>query len=151
VPMLSRRLLVTTLVSAAPLGLAACAGGPQAAAVSTPTTAPSPSPQAFQVRVQMIPQEARLGTDEQVIVRATFLRLTGGQLRPVSGAQISAVANYPSGPQRFSSEVTTFPDGRAPDVAIPVAPAQRPGNVRVEVILQYQGHEFMQPSGFTVR
>jgi hypothetical protein len=61
------------------------------------------------------------------------------------------VANYPSGPQTFSSEVTTFPDGRAPDLAIPVAPAQRGGNVRVEVIMKYQGQEFKQAAGFTVR
>jgi hypothetical protein len=149
--MLSRRLIVTVLAVSGPAVLAACEGAQSASPGPTPSAAGSPSPQPFQIRVQMIPQEARLGQDENVIVRATFLRSTGGQMRPVSGAQISAVASYPSGPQTFSSEVTTFPDGRAPDLAIPVAPAQRAGNVRVEVTMRYQGQEFKQASGFTVR
>jgi hypothetical protein len=149
--MVSRRLIVSVLAVSGPAVLAACEGAQSASPGPTPSAAGSPSPQPYQIRVQMIPQEARLGTDESVIVRATFLRFTGGQLRPVAGAQISAVASYPSGPQTFSSEVTTFPDGRAPDLAIPVAPAQRAGNVRVEVVMRYQGQEFKQASGFTVR
>jgi hypothetical protein len=148
--MVSRRLIVSALALSGPLALAAC-GGANATPAAQPTAEASATPQPFQIQVQMIPQEARLGTDENVIVRATFRRLTSGQMRPVSGAQIAAVANYPSGPQTFSSEVTTFPDGRAPDLAIPVAPAQRGGNVRVEVIMKYQGQEFKQAAGFTVR
>src|SRR5262245_42018742 len=148
--MVSRRLIVSALALSGPLALAAC-GGASATPAAQPTAEPTATAQPFQIQVQMIPQEARLGTDENVIVRATFRRLTGGQMRPVSGAQIVAVANYPSGPQTFSSEVTTFPDGRAPDLAIPVAPAQRAGNVRVEVTMKYQGQEFKQAAGFTVR
>ncbi len=150
--MVNRRQIVSALALLSPLALAGCEGGPTSAAPA-PTEAPaaSPSPQPFQIQVQMIPQEARLGTDENVIVRATFRRNQGGQMRPVPGAQIEAVANYPGGPQKFSSEVTTFPDGRAPDLAIPVAPAQRAGNVRVEVLMRYQGQEFKQAAGFTVR
>ncbi|HEX2033796.1 MAG TPA: hypothetical protein VHS99_06410 [Chloroflexota bacterium] len=127
-----------------------CGAGQAAAPPPTPTAQATP-PSEFQVRVQMIPQEARLGQDENVVVRATFLRTAGGQTRGVSGAQIVAVANYPSGPQTFTSDVTTFSDGRAPDLNIPVAPAQRGSNVRVEVTMKFQGREYKQVSGFTVR
>lgn len=150
--MVNRRVILSGLAAAGPTVLIACESGPAAApaaAVTAPAETPSPPP--FQVRVQMIPQEARLGQDENVIVRATFLRFTGGQQRPVSGAQVSATAAYPSGPQTFTSEVTTFPDGRAPDLAIPVAPATRGSNVRVEVVMRYQGQEYKQAAGFTVR
>ena len=149
--MIKRRLILSTLAATGGAALVACEGGATAAPAPTETVSGSPTPQPFQVRVQMIPQEARLGTDENVVVRATFLRFTGGQLRPVSGAQISAIATYPSGPQTFTSEITTFPDGRAPDLSIPVAPAVRAGNVRVEVVMRYQGQEYKQAAGFAVR
>ena len=149
--MVTRRAAAAILGLPGVVALAACGGGPAAAESPAPTAAPADTPVPFQIRVQMIPQEARLGQDENVIVRATFLRATGGQLRPVSGAQITAVANYPSGSQTFTSEVTTFPDGRAPDLAIPVAPAARGANVRVDVVMHYQGQEFKQAAGFTVR
>ncbi|MDQ3700062.1 MAG: hypothetical protein M3442_03965 [Chloroflexota bacterium] len=150
--MVNRRLILSTLAATGGAALVACDGGATAVPAPTETVpAGSPTPQPFTVRVQMIPQEARLGTDENVVVRTTFLRFTGGQLRPVSGAQISATATYPSGPQTFTSEITTFPDGRAPDLAIPVAPAARGANVRVEVVMRYQGQEYKQAAGFAVR
>jgi hypothetical protein len=127
------------------------APAPSRAPPAPPAPPAVPTPVTYQVRVQVLPQEARLGIDESVIVRATFLGFSGGQLRPVPGALISAVVSYPSGPQAFTSEVPTFPDGRAPDLVIPIAPAQRPGDVPVEVVLRYQGQEFRQAARFTVR
>ena len=99
----------------------------------------------------MIPPEPRLGTDENVVIRVSFRTREN---RPVSGAQLQATANYPGGPQTFSSEQTTFPDGRL-DYAIPVNPPRsnvaRGTQVRVEVLMKYQGNEFRSNSGFTVR
>ncbi|MGH2351727.1 MAG: hypothetical protein ACRDJN_08955 [Chloroflexota bacterium] len=147
--MADRRALLFCLTTAGAVALVACGGG-QTAAAPEPTAGVTPSPQPFQIQVQMRPQEARLGQDEKVEVRARFMRITGGRLRPVSGAKLSAVVNYPSGPQTFTSEVTTFPDG-VTTLVVPVAPATRGANVRVEVIMKYQGQEYRQASGFTVR
>jgi hypothetical protein len=127
-------------------------GSGQAAAQPTPTTGVTPTvPSPFVVRINMRPQEARLGTDEQVVAQIGFYTSQG---RPVAGAQASAVVNYPGGPRTITSEITTFPDGRV-DLAIPVAPAgsgvTRGINVRVEVVMRYQGQEYRQASGFTVR
>jgi hypothetical protein len=95
----------------------------------------------------MQPQEARLGQDENVVIQAAFRSREG---RGVAGAQLSAVVSYPTGPQTFTSEMTTFPDGRV-DLAVPVAPASRGSSVRVEVLMRYQGQEYRQVTGFTVR
>ena len=99
----------------------------------------------------MIPPEPRLGTDENVVIRVIFRTREN---RPVSGAQLQAVVNYPGGPQTFTSEQTTFPDGRL-DYAIPVQPqgrqVPRGSQVRVEVVMKYQGSEYRSNSGFTVR
>jgi hypothetical protein len=149
--MKTRRAMLSGLAAGGAVLQAGCEGAMSAAAVPTPTVEPTATPQPFQIRVQMIPQEARLGQDERVVVRATVLRRVGNQYRPLSGAQVSAIANLPSGPRTFNSEVTTFPDGRAPDLAIPVEPTMRGSNVRVEVVMRFQGQEFRQTSGFTVR
>ena len=143
-----RRALLAAPLAAAML--AACEAGQAAAPPPTPTTGITPSPAPYQVRVTMQPQEARLGEHENVVIRAQFLSVTGGTTRPVSGAQLSAVVNYPSGPQTFTSEVTTFPDG-VTTLAVPVAPATRGSNVRVEVVMRYQGQEYRQAAGFNVR
>ena len=104
-----------------------------------------------QTQVQMIPPEPRLGTDEMVVIRANFRTRDN---RPVGGAQLQATANYPGGPQTFTADQTTFPDGRV-DYAIPVNPPRgnvaRGTQVRVEVVMKYQGQEFRSNSGFTVR
>ena len=129
------------------VALAACGGG-QAAAKIEPTEAPQPtvvSP--YQIRVTMRPQDARLGTDENVDIQ---VRMLTNQGRPVSGALMSAIVNYPSGAQTFKSPISTFQDGVV-DLAVPVAPATRGSNVRVEVIMTYQGQDYHAISGFTVR
>ncbi|MGI8424915.1 MAG: hypothetical protein ACR2NO_12530 [Chloroflexota bacterium] len=130
----------------------ACAPG-SATAVTAPTETPPQATvaPAFIAQVQMVPPEPRLGTDESVVIRANFRSREG---RPVSGAQLQAVVNYPSGPQTFTSEQTTFPDGRL-DFAVPVQPpgrqVARGSQVRVEVAMKYQGQEYRTNSGFTVR
>ena len=99
----------------------------------------------------MVPQEPRLGTDENVVVRVQFRTREG---RAVSGALLQATVNYPGGAQTFTSEQTTFPDGRL-DLAVPVAPpgrqVPRGSQVRVEVVMKYQGQDYRSNSGFTVR
>ena len=135
---------------AAAVVLAACDASQAAAPPPSPTAGITPSPSPYQVRVQMIPQEPRLGQDEQVVIRATFLSTAGGQARGVPGAQLTATVNYPSGPQHFASEITTFPDG-VTTLAIPLGSATRGSNVRVEVVMKYQGQEYRQAAGFTVR
>jgi hypothetical protein len=143
-----RRLVLGTLlgaVSAVPLG--GC--GLQAAAqkeVPTETAAPTAvSP--YQIRVTMRPQDVQLGRDENVVIH---VQMVTNQGRPVSGAVMSANVNYPSGPKTFKSDISTFPDG-ALDLAVPVAPATRGSNVRVEVVMTYQGQDYRATSGFTVR
>ncbi|MBI3973628.1 MAG: hypothetical protein HY332_20325 [Chloroflexi bacterium] len=148
---MKRRALVSglTLTPLALLVLAACEGTQAAAPKPTATASSRVTPTAaspFQVRVRMAPQEARLGTDEQVVIQASFVNNQG---RPVPGARLSAIVHYPSGPKTFKSEVTTFQDGRA-DLAVPVAPATRGVNVRVEVIMSYQGQEYRANAGFRV-
>ena len=143
---LGRRTALAGLVSTA------CAPG---AASSAP--APTEAPPAATVapthitQVQMIPPEPRLGTDTDVVIRANFRTRDN---RPVGGAQLQAIANYPAGPRTFTSDQTTFPDGRI-DYAIPVSPERsnvaRGTQVRVEVVMKYQGNEFRSNSGFTVR
>jgi hypothetical protein len=120
----------------------AAAPPPTATVGVTPTVAA-----AYQVQVRMQPQDPQLGRDENVVIQATFRSREG---RPVSGGQMSAVVNYPSGPKTYTSEITTFPDGRV-DLAVPVAPAPRGVNVRVEVVMRYQGQEYRQAAGFNVR
>ena len=121
----------------------------QAAARPAPTAGITPTvPAPYQIRVRVQPQDPTLGRDENVVVQASFLSREG---RPVAGAQLSAVANYPTGPKTFTSEITTFPDGRAGDLLIPVAPATRGSNVRLDVIMRYQGQEYHQAAGFNVR
>lgn len=128
--------------------LGACQGS-QAAPAPAPTEGITPTvPAPYQIRVQVRPQDATLGRDENVVVQASFLTREG---RPVTGAQLSAVANYPTGPKTFTSEITTFPDGRAGDLLIPVAPATRGSNVRLDVVMRYQGQEYHQAAGFNVR
>jgi len=99
----------------------------------------------------MVPTEPRLGTDENVVIRANFRTREN---RPVGGAQLEAVVNYPTGAQTFTSEQTTFPDGRI-DYAVPVQPqgrqVPRGAQVRVEVAMKYQGQSYRTNSGFTVR
>ena len=146
-PRATRRDLGGAAATAATMLLAACAPG-QAAAPPTPTAGVTPTtPAAYQVQVRMQPQEPRLGQDENVVVQASFRNREG---RPVQGAQLAATVNYPTGPRTFTSEITTFPDGRV-DLAVPVAPAPRGANVRVEVVMRYQGQEYKQNTGFTVR
>lgn len=94
----------------------------------------------------MHPQEAKYGKDEHVVIQARFTR----NRRGVSGAQLSATAHYPGGPQTFRSEITTFPDGRV-DLAIPVEPAKPGSTVPVEVIMTYRGEAYRAKSGFSVR
>ena len=131
---------------------AGCAPG-SASATAQPTEAPPEATQvpAFITQVQMVPQEPRLGTDENVVIRAQFRSRDG---RNISGAQLQAVVNYPSGAQTFTSEQTTFQDGRV-DLAVPVQPqgrqVPRGSQVRVEVVMRYQGQEYRSNSGFTVR
>ena len=99
----------------------------------------------------MVPQEPRLGTDENVVIRVQFRSREG---RNTPGAQLQAVVNYPGGAQTFTSEQTTVPDGRV-DLAVPVQPqgrqVPRGTQVRVEVTMRYQGQEYRSNSGFTVR
>ena len=134
------------LTVAAGTVLAGCGG--QAAAKAEPTAAAiTPSPPPYQIRVQMRPQEAQLGRDENVVIH---VQMVTNQGRPVSGALMSAVVNYPSGPKSFKAEISTFPDGVL-DLAVPVAPATRGSNVRVEVTMSYQGQDYKATSGFTVR
>jgi hypothetical protein len=134
------------LLVAGAVALCACATG-QAAERATPTPEPAPTQPPYQLRVQMAPQDARLGVDENVVVRAQFFTNQG---RPIGGALMQAIVNYPTGPKTYTAEITTFPDGRL-DLPIPVAPATRGSNVRVEVVMKYQGQEFRQVAGFTVR
>src|SRR5688500_4102268 len=144
---LGRRTALTGLLTAA------CAPGAAGGAAPAPTEAPAAPTTAptHITQVQMVPPEPRLGTDENVVIRAQFRTRDN---RPVSGAQLQALVNYPGGPRTFTSEQTTFPDGRL-DYAIPVAPersnVQRGTQVRVEVAMKYQGNEFRTNSGFTVR
>lgn len=131
---------------------AGCAPG-NASGEAAPTEAPPQATQAptFLAQVQMIPQEPRLGTDENVVIRVSFRNREG---RPIGGAQMQAVVNYPSGPQTFTAPDTTFPDGRI-DLAVPVQPqgrqVPRGSQVRVEVVMKYQGQDYRSNSGFTVR
>jgi len=75
--------------------LAACQPGQAASPQAEPTTGITPTvPAAYQVRVQVRPQDARLGQDENVVIQATFLT---SQNRPVAGAQLSAVVFDPAG------------------------------------------------------
>jgi hypothetical protein len=144
-----RRRTVGALITAVgSLAAAGCDGTGQAAAKVEPTSPPTtPSPPPYQIRVQMRPQEAQLARDENVVVH---VQMVTNQNRPVSGALMSAVVNYPSGPRTFKSEISTFPDGVL-DLAVPVAPATRGSNVRVEVTMTYQGQDYKATSGFTVR
>src|SRR5688500_16091817 len=144
---LGRRTALTGLLTAA------CAPGAAGGAAPAPTEAP-PAPTTAPThitQVQMVPAEPRLGTDTDVVIRASFRTRDN---RPVSGAQLQAVVNYPGGPRTFSSEQTTFPDGRL-DYAIPVAPersnVQRGSERRVEVAMKYQASECRSNSGFPVR
>jgi hypothetical protein len=143
---LDRRVLLGAVLTAS------CAPG-SASAVAAPTEAP---PEATAVplyitQVQMVPQEPRLGTDESVVVRVQFRSREG---RSIPGAQLQAIVNYPGGAQTFTSEQTTFPDGRV-DLAVPVQPqgrqVPRGTQVRVEVVMRYQGQDYRSNSGFTVR
>ena len=143
---LGRRAALTGLLTTA------CAPG-AASAVTVPTETP---PQATQVppyvtQVQMVPQEPRLGVDENVVVRVQFRTREG---RSVAGAQLNAVVNYPGGPLTFTAEQTTFQDGRM-DLAVPVQPSGRQvargSQVRVEVVMKYQGQDYRSNSGFTIR
>lgn len=128
---------------------AACggAGSSQAAVEPTAVVGITPSPAAFQIQAQVRPQEARFGQDENVVVQARFMSREG---RPVAGGQLSALVNYPAGPKTLTAEITTFQDGRV-DLNIPVAPAARGSNVRVELTMRYQGQEYRSATGFTVR
>ena len=143
---LGRRTALTGLLTAACAPGAASSAPAPTEAPAAPTTAPT-----HVTQVQMVPAEPRLGTDTDVVIRANFRTRDG---RPVGGAQLQALVNYPGGPRTFTSEQTTFPDGRI-DHAIPVAPersnVQRGTQVRVEVVMKYQGNEFRSNSGFTVR
>jgi hypothetical protein len=143
-----RRALGTLLTAVGGVALAGCQGTGQAAAKAEPTSPPTtPSPPPYQIRVTMRPQEAQLGRDENVVVHVQMVTSQG---RPVSGALMSAAVSYPSGPKTFKSEISTFPDGVL-DLAVPVAPATRGSNVRVEVTMTYQGQDYKATSGFTVR
>jgi hypothetical protein len=132
--------------------LGACAPG-QAASAPEPTEVPAQPTQApaYVTQVQLTPPEPRLGQDENVVIRANFRTRDG---RPVSGAQLQAVVNYPGGAQTFTSEQTTFQDGRL-DFAVPVQPTGRQvprgTQVRMEIVMRYQGQEYRSNSGFTVR
>lgn len=148
---MNRRSIARTFVACiAGLPVMACGGNAAPAAAPEPTPAPTVAP-LFVTQVQLIPQEPRLGTDENVVIRAVFRSREG---RPAAGAQLQAVVNYPGGAQTFTSDQTTFPDGRM-DFAIPVQPAGRQvprgTQVRVEVVMKYQGQEYRTNSGFTVR
>jgi hypothetical protein len=138
--------------SALALAVGSCAPGGAAPAEPTAASAPPTQVPQFQVQAQLVPQEPRLGQDEQVVIRAQFRTREG---RPVSGAQLLATVNYPGGPRTFASEQTTFPDGRL-DYAVPLAPPggsppARGAQVRVEIAMKYQGQEYRTNSGFTVR
>ena len=95
----------------------------------------------------MRPQDVRLGTDENVVIH---VQMVTNQGRPVVGATMSAVVNYPTGPKTFKADISTFQDGVL-DLAVPVAPATRGSNVRVEVTMSYQGNQYKATTGFTVR
>lgn len=147
--------LARAMVLAAGAGLSpaaiACGAGQAAAPSATATSEPAPRTQAFNSQVQVVPQEARLGQDENVVLRVLFRNSQG---RPVSGAVLTAMVNYPGGARTFTSEVSTFPDGRT-ELAIPVAPegsrVARGTNVRIEAIMKYQGQEYRSNAGFNVR
>ena len=145
---LARRGALIAFGAAAALVASACTGGQAASAPAETPAGPTATTVApFIVRAQLRPQEPRLGQDENVVIQGSFVTNQG---RPVAGAQLAAQVNYPSGPKTFTSEVTTFQDGRA-DLAVPVAPATRGATVRVEVIMRYQGQEYRANTGFTVR
>ncbi len=137
------------VIGLAELSGAACQGS-QAAAQPTETPEPRPTASPYQVQVQIRPQDARLGQDEFVVIQARVLY----QGRPVSGAALSAVAHYPSATQEFTAQMTTFQDGRV-DLQVPVSPpgsgVTRGSNVRLEVVMRYQGQEVRQNAGFNVR
>ena len=141
--------LVLALVGSA---TGACAPGETAAPVqpTEPPAQPTQAP-AFAAQVQVVPQEPRLGTDENVVLRINFRSREG---RPVSGAQPQAVVNYPGGPVTITGEQTTFQDGRV-DLAVPVQPqgrqVPRGAQVRVELVMKYQGQDYRAITGFTVR
>ncbi|HEU5316912.1 MAG TPA: hypothetical protein VFX49_12460 [Chloroflexota bacterium] len=143
---LPRRLVLGGLLTAG------CAPG-SASSAAAPTESPPEATQvpAYVTQVQLVPQEPRLGTDENVVIRVQFRSREG---RSIPGAQLQAVVNYPGGAQTFTSEQTTFPDGRV-DLAVPVQPqgrqVPRGAQVRVEVVMRYQGQEYRSNSGFTVR
>ncbi len=115
-------------------------------AASCGTHSAPPTPQPYDVQIQLKPTEPRLEQDEHVVIQARFMR----QRRGVSGARLSAVVPYPTGDKTFTSETTTFPDGRV-DLAIPIAPAKHGTNVRVDVLMKCQGETFKRTAGFTVR
>jgi hypothetical protein len=152
VAVLGRRRAAGLALAAATLLPIGCTGG-EAAAPAQPTEAPPQPTQApaYQAQVQVTPSEPRLGTDENVVLRITFRSRDN---RPVSGAQPQAVVNYPGGPMTITGEQTTFQDGRV-DLAIPVQPQGRqvPRNtqVRVELVMKYQGQDYRANTGFTVR
>jgi hypothetical protein len=133
------------------VGTVACAAGQAAAPEPTATPAAAARNPQFTTQVQVLPQDARLGQDENVVIRVLFRNAQG---RPVSGGILSAVVNYPGGPKTFTAEVSTFPDGRT-ELAVPVSPegarVTRGSNVRVEVVMKYQGQEFRSNAGFNVR
>lgn len=144
--------LATALSGGVGLVTVACAPGESAA--SPPPTEPPAQPTqaaAFTAQVQAIPQEPRLGTDENVVLRITFRSRDN---RPVAGAQPQAVVHYPGGPITITGEITTFQDGRV-DLAIPVQPqgrqVPRGTQVRVELAMKYQGQDYRSNTGFTVR
>jgi hypothetical protein len=141
--------LAHAIAAVSALGIVACSAS-AAAAPPTPTVEIKPTPSPYQVQVQMKPQDAQLGKDDNVVIQARFTNVTGGQSKPVAGAQLTAIVNYPSGPKTYASDVTTFSDG-VTTLAVPVAPATRGSNVRVEVVMKYQGQEYHSISGFTVR
>lgn len=143
------RLLAGTGPAAA-FALSACGGNlPFLGAAPTPTPPPAATPTAgaVQVFVQIRPQEVRGDDpDARVFVRA---RLTDrGQ--PKAGVPMALLVYYPSGTQRLTSPVTSFPDGWVPDLAVPARPAPRGSNVRVEVFMTYLGHEYRAITGFRV-
>jgi hypothetical protein len=126
---------------------AACAPGQSAQAEQAPPTVEPTVAPAYQIQVQVQGIEG-----SQQVLRAVFRSRDN---RPVAGGQMSAVVNYPGGAQTFTAEQTTFQDGRV-DLAVPESPPGRPAlargtNVRVEVIMKYQGQEYRANSGFNTR
>jgi hypothetical protein len=132
------------------ISLTGCTSGQSAQAEQAPPTAAPTEAPAYQIQVQV--QAIEVGGERQQVLRAVFRSRDG---RPVSGGQMQAVVNYPTGPQTFTSEQTTFQDGRA-DLAVPESPPGRPAlargtQVRVEVLMKYQGQEYRANSGFSTR